>query len=398
MSRIVVAPDSFKGTLEAADAAAAIAEGWRSGRPGDELVLLPQADGGEGTIAAIAAATPGASVRDAGFVTGPDGRPVRAHWLALPDGTAVVELAVSSGLPLMAALDAQGSTTRGLGEVIRAAIEAGAASLVVAVGGWASTDGGTGALAALGARFLDAVGRELPDGGGPLARLASIDATGLVQAPPAQVLTDVTAPLTGPAGAAAVFGPQKGASPQDVAELDAALGRLAEVVRRSGAALPEAVRHPGRDSADPDAGRRTAGGMPHVDERTPGGGAAGGTGYGLAALLGARIEPGAAAIADLTGLTAALGDADLVITGEGRYDAQSGTGKVVGHAIEAARAAGARIAVVCGAAGEDAAIGPERGGPDALIALTGLAGSAEAAMTDPARWLRDAGARLAAAF
>jgi len=373
VARIIVAPDSFKGTLAAAAAASAIAEGWRSVRPDDELELLPQADGGEGTLDAIAAATPGAVVRDAGLVTGPHGEPVPAHWLELPDGTAVVELAIPSGLTLMPVLDARGATTRGLGEVIRAAVEAGARELVVATGGSASTDGGTGALAALGARFLDGNGRELPDGGGALADLASIELSGLVAVPPARVLSDVTAPLTGPSGAAAVFGPQKGASAADVEALDAALARLAEVA----ASAPEGSR---------------------IDASTPGGGSAGGTGYGLARFLGARIEPGAAAIADLTGLTGALPTADLVVTGEGRYDSQSSTGKVVGHAIQASRAAGRRVAVVCGGVGPGAAIAADDGGPDALLALADLAGGTEAAIADPARWLRDAGARLALAF
>lgn len=372
MSRVVVAPDSFKGTLDAAAAAAAIADGWRSVRPDDELVLLPQADGGEGTLDAIAAATPGARIRDAGSVTGPHGRPVPAHWLELPDGTAVVELAVSSGLTLMDELDALGATTRGLGEVIRAAIGAGASELVVATGGSASTDGATGALTALGARFLDAAGAELPDGGGALARLAAIDRSELIVAPPTRVLTDVASPLVGPAGSAAVFGPQKGASPDDVRELDAALARLAEVAADAAA--------------------------PGIDETTPGGGSAGGTGYGLAAFLGATIQPGAAAIADITGLTTALGTADIVVTGEGRYDGQSSTGKVVGHAIAAARDAGLRIAVVCGSVGDGAALGRDAAGPDELIALADLAGGVEAAIADPAHWLREAGARLAMTF
>lgn len=399
MARIVVAPDSFKGTLDAEGAAAAIAEGWRSIRPEDELLTLPQADGGEGTLDAIAAATPGAIVRDAGRVTGPAGDPVPAHWLELPDGTAVVELAVSSGLTLMPALDALGATTRGLGEVIALAIGGGARELVVATGGSASTDGGTGALAALGARFLDAEGRELEPGGGALARLETIDLSRLVATPPVRLLTDVTAPLTGPNGAAAVFGPQKGASPADVAALDTALARLAEVAARCDTAGEIAGRrHLARTQAGSPSASPRATDAPVVDARTPGGGSAGGTGFGLAAFLGAAIEPGAAAIAELTGLHAALATADLVVTGEGRYDSQSSTGKVVGHAIAAARTAGRRIAVVAGTIGPGAALDPLGGGPDELLALAQLAGGAEAAIADPARWLREAGAGLALAF
>jgi len=393
VARIVIAPDSFKGTLDAASAAASLAAGWTSVRPDDELELLPQADGGEGTLDAIAAATPGARRRDAGLVTGPHGRPVRAHWLSLPGGTAVVELAVSSGLTLMPKLDARGATTRGLGEVIRMAVADGATGLVIATGGSASTDGGTGALTALGARFLTAGGDELPSGGGALADLAAIDLSGLVAVPPARVLSDVTAPLTGPTGAAAVFGPQKGATPEDVGALDAALTRFAEVARP----LVERGLH-ARTQADRGAERLPSVDAPIVDATTPGGGSAGGTGFGLAAFLGASIQPGAAAIADLTGLTAALDAVDLVVTGEGRYDSQSSTGKVVGHAIAATRAAGRRIAVVCGAIGPDAALDPRGGGPDELLALADLAGGAEHAIADPARWLREAGARLATAF
>jgi glycerate kinase len=374
--RIIVAPDSFKGTLDAADAAEAIAAGWRSVRPDDDVRTIPQADGGEGTIAAVEAATPGAGRLDAGLVTGPDGRPVHAHWLALPDGSALIELAVSSGLTLMGELDARGATTRGLGEVIRAAVEAGASSLLVATGGSASTDGGTGAVSELGARFLDATGLPLPDGGGALLDLASIDLADLLPMPPITVFTDVTAPLIGPTGAAAIFGPQKGASPDDVVALDAALGRLAEVVR------------PGRSANEPAP----------VDEQTPGGGSAGGTGYGLAVFLGAQIEPGGAAIARITGLEDAIGGADLVITGEGRYDGQSSTGKVVGHAIAACRSAGTPVAVACGSVGPGAAVGSAEAGPDELIALADLAGGTEAAIADPARWLWEAGARLAMTF
>uniref|UniRef100_UPI0037830070 glycerate kinase n=1 Tax=Pseudolysinimonas sp. TaxID=2680009 RepID=UPI0037830070 len=246
--KVVIAPDSFKGSIAARDAAAALADGWRSVRPGDEILQLPQADGGEGTIDAFAAAEPDAALHAIPRVIGPDGRQVDAAWLLLPDGTAVVELAQSSGIALMQTLNALDATTRGLGEVIAAALDAGAVSLVIGLGSSASTDGGAGALHALGTRSA-------PPGGVTL-------------------LTDVTAPLLGPAGAAAVFGPQKGASPADVDVLE-------ERMRAWAARYPD---------ADPD---------------TPGAGAAGGTAFGFLAAWGARIVPGAAAIADLTGLSAA---------------------------------------------------------------------------------------------
>jgi len=357
MTRVVVAPDSLKGSLDAAPAAAAIAAGWRSVRPADELVLLPQADGGEGTLDAIASAIPDARVADAGPVTGPDGRPVEGHWLVLPDGTAVVELAQASGLPLMEHLDPLGATTRGLGEVIARALDDGAPALVIGLGGSASTDGAAGALAALGLGLLDEAGAPLPDGGGALARLGSLDRAGLRAAPAGGVrmLSDVTAPLLGPDGAAAVFGPQKGASAADVAVLDAGLARFAGLL----------------------------GGDPGI----PGSGAAGGAGYGFAAAWGAVIEPGSTAIAELTGLTTALAAAEVLLTGEGRFDATSLTGKVVGNALALAAGAGVRAGVIAGRVDADPGCWS--------AALVDLAGSPDAALGDPARWLEAAGAAAA---
>jgi glycerate kinase len=354
--KIVIAPDSFKGTLSAPDAAIAIADGWRSVRPGDDIVLQPQADGGEGTMAAIASSAPDAVLRAAGDVTGPDGRPTPGFWLELSDGTAVVELAQVSGLPLMHTLDPLGATTRGLGEVISAALDAGATALVVGLGGSASTDGGSGALAALGLRLLDDDGRPVGGGGGELARVASIDRSGL-RVPPAggvRLLSDVTAPLLGATGAAAVFGPQKGAGADDVRTLDAALARYAELLG-DGAA-------------------------------TPGAGAAGGAGFGFLAAWGARIEAGSQAIARLTGFAAEAVSADVVITGEGRFDDTSATGKVVGNALALA---GSRTIVV---AGRLDAAPASREGPVVAFSLTELAGSESAALGDPAHWLRVAGA------
>lgn len=357
MARIVVAPDSLKGSLDAAPAAEAVAAGWRSIRPDDELVLLPQADGGEGTLDAIASAMPGARVEDAGPVTGPDGRAVEGHWLALPDGTAVVELAQSSGLPLMAEPDARAATTRGLGEVIAHALDAGATALVIGLGGSASTDGGAGALAALGLGLLDAHGAPLPDGGGPLAGLARLDRSGLRAAPAGGVrlLSDVTAPLLGSRGAAVVFGPQKGATLDDVAALDTALARFAELLGGSPAA--------------------------------PGAGAAGGAGYGFAAAWGAVLEPGSTAISELTGLPVALTGAEVLLTGEGRFDATSLSGKVVGEALRLAERAGVRAGVIAGRVDADPGCWS--------IALVDLAGSLDAALRDPAHWLAQAGAAAA---
>ncbi|MEO5921998.1 MAG: glycerate kinase [Pseudolysinimonas sp.] len=363
--RVVIAPDSFKGSLNAPDVALAIADGWRSVRADDDLVLLPQADGGEGTLAAVASAVPGAVLRSAGDVTGPDGRPVGGMWLELPDGTAVVELAQASGLPRMAALDPLGATTRGLGEVIGAALDAGATALVIGLGGSASTDGGAGALSALGLGLLDDDGRPVRDGGGELARVTVVERSGMRDAPAGGVrlLSDVTAPLLGPEGAAAVFGPQKGAGEEDIRTLDTALASFAMLLG-DGAA-------------------------------TPGAGAAGGAGYGFLAAWGARIEAGSQAIATLTGLDRQAASADVVITGEGRFDATSVTGKVVGNALALIDTGDGRPMVIAGR------LGAEPVTPDGRAvwarALSDLAGSADAAMADPQRWLRVAGAEAAAA-
>ncbi|MFG3707015.1 glycerate kinase [Micromonospora sp. NPDC047670] len=361
--RVVVAPDSFKGSVPARDAAAAVADGWRRERPDDEVRLVPLADGGEGTCDVLAEAHPGARWQPA-RVTGPDGRPVRAGWLLLPDGTAVVELAAASGLPLAARSNALGASTHGTGELVAAALaDPGTRRLLVALGGSASTDGGTGALRALGVRLRDARGRDLPPGGGPLSRLASVDLAGLPPPPPGGVacLVDVTAPLLGPDGAARQFAPQKGASAGDVDRLEEGLHRLAGLL----------------------------GGRPDQ----PGAGAAGGTGYGLAAAWGAALVAGAATIAEVAGLPAALADADLVLTGEGRFDGQSTRGKIVGHVLAAARDAGVPVHLVAG----QVAAPP----PPPVVAteeLTTLAGGRPAAMAEPRRWLAAAGSRLARRF
>jgi glycerate kinase len=358
--RVVVAPDSFKGSIGARDAAASLAGGWHAARPGDDLVCLPLADGGEGTLQVLAAGDPASRWHQA-LVTGPDGRPVASRWLELGDGTGYVELAAASGLPLMAAPDPLGAHTAGTGELIANAMDAGARRVVVALGGSASTDGGTGALAALGARFLDASGRDLPPGGAALRDLASADLSGLRRPPPGGVacLTDVRAPLLGPAGAAAVFAPQKGASPAQVTLLEAGLRRLARVL----------------------------GGNPGAQ----GAGAAGGTGYGLAAAWAAAITPGAEELCRIAGLGAQLTAAGLVLTGEGRYDATSADGKITGTVLAAAARARVPAALVAGTIAADPPPGVA-----AAVSLAELAGGMAAAMASPERWLRAAGALLAA--
>lgn len=362
---VVIAPDSFKGSLGASDVATAIARGWRSIRPDDQITVLPQADGGEGTLEAIAAAVPDAVLHDVGPVTGPDGRPTPGVWLELPERVGVVELAQCSGLPLMEALDPLGATTRGLGQVIRHALEHGVESLIVGLGGSASTDGGAGALVTLGLELLDAKNSPLADGGGALATLARVGSTRLSASPRRGVtlLADVTAPLLGPTGAAAVFGPQKGAGAADIRLLESGLARFASLL-----------------GGNPDAA---------------GGGAAGGTAYGFATVWGAGIEPGARVLQRLTGLTEAMGSADVVLGGEGRLDATSLTGKVVGELLAVAREHGVRAGVIAG----QVAVGPDAATTDAWTrSLTDLAGSAEAAISDPVRYLEQAGRQAAEHF
>ncbi len=358
---VVIAPDSFKGSASAADAAAAIADGWRSVRPDDAITQIPQADGGEGTLDAMARGIASARFHKT-TVHGPDGRPVPARWLELPHGVAVVELAESSGLPLMASLDPLGASSAGVGESMRAALAHGAREIVLGLGGSASTDGGMGALSALGLRLLDDEGNDLPPGGGALHRLASVDASALI-APPVngmRILTDVDNPLLGPRGAAAIFAPQKGADAADIERLERGLTRLAEVL----------------------------GGSPGF----PGAGAAGGTAYGFATLWGARVEPGAAVIAELSGLAAATSGADVLILGEGRFDATSLGGKVVGSALALA-GPNTRVVIVAGRV--DAVPVLPDGRRAETVALVDLAGGAEAAQTYALRWLREAGAEAA---
>lgn len=368
---VVVAPDSFKGTIGAAQAAEALGAGWNRARPHDAIRLVPMADGGEGTLDAFETAVAG-SRRMPVRVTGPHGRTVDATWLLLPpspadpDGIGVVELAGTSGIELLgtpAKLRAMDADTTGFGQAIAAALAHGVSRLVLGIGSSASTDGGLGALTALGARFTDALGTPVVPGGRGLARVVGADLSGLPALPVGgvSVLTDVTNPLAGAWGAAAVFGPQKGASNSEVLALDAALARLGEL-------LP----------ADPE---------------TPGAGAAGGTGFGLLA-WGATLVPGSAAVAELVGLDAAVAAASVVITGEGSYDGQSAAGKVPARVGAIAAETGVPVALVAGRIAPDV----ELTSFAATASLTELAGSGAAAMADPARWLTEAGAALASAL
>ncbi|AHK34863.1 glycerate kinase [Rhodococcus opacus PD630] len=359
--KVVFAPDSFKGSLGSVEVAYALAAGWRSVRAGDELVVLPQADGGEGTLDVVAAASPRYQWHETQDVTGPDGRRVHAKWLMDPHRHAFVELARSSGISHMRRLDALRATSRGLGEVIDDVLCHGARCITVALGGSASTDGGAGALRALGLRMLDAGGTPVREGAGGLLDIAHVDTSRLRALPPGgiELLTDTRAVLYGKRGAAYVFGPQKGARPDDVEALD------------------HGLRH--WETTLDEAGMR-------ADPCRPGAGAAGGVGFGLAT-WGARCTPGAARISNITGLTDHLADADLVVTGEGCLDSTSLTGKLVGHITEICATAGVRTQLVVGQ------VAPGMGNP--AVSLTALAGSSNAAQRDAKRWLFTAGAAVA---
>ena len=302
--RIIIAPDSFKGSLTALAAAQAMERGVLEVFPDAEIFKVPIADGGEGTVEALVAATSG-TIRHL-RVQGPLQDPVEAFWGILGDGrTAVIEMAAASGLPLVPSgrRDPRLTSTHGTGELIKAALDAGLTRLIVGIGGSATNDGGSGMATALGARFLDAQGLQLPPGGAALARLDRIDLTGLdprLASADLLVACDVDNPLTGPRGASAVYGPQKGATPDMVQELDAALARFATV----------AAQATGREVAS-----------------RPGAGAAGGLGAGLLWFTPARLRPGVEIVLEATGFKALAQGADLVITGEGRTDAQTAMGK-----------------------------------------------------------------------
>lgn len=303
--RIVIAPDSFKGSLPAADVAQALAQGISSVLPDADIVCKPVADGGEGTVEALVTATAGRFVES--DVTGPlAGQKVRARWGILGDGsTAVIEVAAASGLTLVAPelRDPLITTSRGTGQLIRAALDAGCRRIIVGLGGSATNDGGAGMAQALGVRLLDDAGRDLPPGGAALAQLHRVDETGLdARLAGVEVIgaVDVNNPLLGPTGATHVFGPQKGASPHAVARLEDALAHYADVLAR----------------------------QMHVDVRAvPGAGAAGGLGASLLAFCRASLRGGADVVLEAIGLEEAVRDATLIITGEGKLDGQTVFGK-----------------------------------------------------------------------
>ena len=359
--RVLLACDKFKGSLTSTEVVAALRAGITSYCPGAVIEAVPVADGGDGTLDAA---------RAAGFapvpvtVTGPTGQPVSTAYLSRDD-TVVVEMADACGLLRLpgGTLDPLGASSRGLGEVIRQALDAGPRRLVVGVGGSASTDGGAGMLAALGAALLDEHGRQVPDGGGHLASIARVDLAGLdprLRRTEVVLASDVSNPLCGPQGAAAIFAPQKGADPGQVDLLEAGLAHFAALVTAA----------TGRD-----------------DSTLPGAGAAGGVGYAALAVLDATMRPGIELVLELAGFDSLLPGADLVVTGEGSLDLQTLLGKTPAGVAAAAARAGVPVVAVCG---QSLLAGDELGG-------TGIARVYQLVdlEADPTVCMRDAGDLLA---
>ncbi|MFJ5075459.1 glycerate kinase [Streptomyces sp. NPDC088553] len=373
VAHVLVAADKFKGSLTAVQVAERVTAGLRRVVPELTVETLPVADGGDGTVAAAVAA--GFERREV-LVTGPLGEQVTAAF-ALRDTTAVVEMAEASGLQLLpdgvfAPLTA---TTYGSGELLRAALDAGATTVVFGVGGSATTDGGAGMLAALGARFLDASGAPVGPGGATLADLATADLTGLdprFASVDLILASDVDNPLTGPKGAPAVYGPQKGATPDDVRTLDAALAHFATVLEKA---------------IGPKAAEAAV---------APGAGGAGGIGYG-ALILGASFRPGIELMLEVLGFAPALERATLVITGEGSLDEQTLHGKAPAGVAAAARAAGKEVVAVCGRL----ALPPEalgKAGIRRAYALSALEPDPATSMANAGPLLEEASANIARDF
>jgi len=371
--RVLICPDKFAGTLSAPQVAAAIAEGWRDRAPGDEVVLRPLADGGPGFIEVVAAAVGGRRLPVR--TVDPLGRPVSGEVLVVEDAvgpTAYVESAQACGLHLLAAheRDPKATTSYGLGLLIAAAVETGARRVVIGLGGSATNDAGAGMLAALGVATLDEAGYALPYGGAALVAAAALDGVPRLRGVELVAATDVDNPLTGPQGAASVYGPQKGATQRDVLLLDAAVARFAAVLERD---LP---------------------GCPPGLAGLPGAGAAGGIGGAILA-LGGRCESGIALVSRLIGLDAALDAADVVITGEGSFDHQSLRGKVVAGVAAAARARGRPCVVLAGRVAVAETEAASAGVTEAHALVDYFDGDAERAMREAAAGLRALAAEVA---
>ncbi len=372
--KVILAPDKFKGSLPAPGAARAMAQGVLAACPSAVLDLVPMADGGEGTVEALVAAT-GGRFHEA-TVTGPLGEPVVARLGLLGDRhTAVLEMAAASGLVLVphGRRNPLIATTRGTGELVVAAMDLGVRSIIVGIGGSATNDGGAGLAQALGALLLDKDGEELPPGGLPLSRLRRIDATSLdprLARTEIRVACDVANPLCGPSGASAVYGPQKGATPETIVQLDAALCHFARIISRD----------MGRDVAD-----------------LPGAGAAGGLGAGLVAFAGGTLTPGIDLVIDAVGLRQRLTGADLCLTGEGCLDASSAFGKTAVGVARLARELGVPCLALAGmiGAGAEAVL---REGIDAFASIAAGPGPLDEAILDVSPRLERATEQLVRAF
>jgi len=364
--KIVIAPQEFKGSLTAVQAAQAMAEGLRRALPDATLTLVPMADGGPGTVEAVVAAAKNgrrmtAAAHDA------LNRPLAAAWGIIDNDTAVIEMAAASGLTLLTEdeRDPRIASTYGTGELVRAALDVGCHRIIVGIGGSATNDGGAGMAQALGARLLDDAGQDLPPGGAALARLGRIDASGLdPRLGQCRLLaaSDVFNPLCGPQGASLVYGPQKGATPAVAQELDAALSHYAHVIER-------------------DLGVRV------LD--LAGAGAAGGLGAGLVAFLKAEIVPGAQLVAEAVGLRQKLAGADLALTGEGRLDAQTSFGKAPWEVVRLARSCGLPVIAIAGSLAEDREPALDKAF-DAVVTITPRAMSVGEAMAQGAKLVADA--------
>lgn len=360
LKKVVIAPDSFKESLSALEVAEAIERGFRQIFPQVQYVKLPMADGGEGTVDSMVAATGGEIVR--AEVTGPLGQPVQAFYGLLGEGeTAVIEMAAASGLHLApkAQRDPRMTTSYGTGELILAALERGVKAIILGIGGSATNDGGAGMLQALGVKLLDDQRQCLQPGGAALAQLAYIDLSGMdprLQQVSITAACDVDNPLCGANGASAVFGPQKGATPETVAQLDAAL-------RHYGTLLEQAT---GREVIN-----------------VPGAGAAGGMGAALLGMLNARLRPGIEIVIETLRLEEALRDADLVITGEGRLDSQSIHGKTPIGVARVAKRYGLPVIGIAGSLSKDYQVVHQHG-IDAAFSVLDRVVSLEEALAEAA--------------
>ncbi len=366
--KILIAPDSFKGSNSSLNVADAIAEGIQRVLPDAITEKVPIGDGGEGTVEALVAANEGDLVSVE--VSGPLGDPVKAGYGIIDENTAVLEMAAASGLDLVPAAkrEVTRASTYGTGEMISHALDQGVREIIIGIGGSATNDGGTGMATALGYRFLDRDGGELSPGGGSLSKIARIDASHVdprIAETVFRVACDVSNPLTGERGASAVYGPQKGATEDDVKLLDEGLGRLAELVRR-------------------DMGIEAA--------EKPGAGAAGGLGYGLTVFCGASLETGIDIVLDAVNFEKRIEDVDLVITGEGKIDGQTAYGKVPIGVARRAKVYGVPVLVIAGDIGEGIE-GVYEAGIDAVMSSVNRAMSLEEAMSNSRELIIDAAER-----